>query len=263
MVLREKNPKAEEMERMTAGSSADARRMERPRHIGIAAVSAEGAALCYRTVCIEGAALLGRHDHPQVTMHTYPLAEYMRHIDENRWDEAGRLLLASADILARAGAEILICPDNTIHQALDLVRDLSPAPWLHIAEEVAGVAATQGFRRLGILGTRYLMEGPVYPEKLAPRGIAHEIPAARDREKINAIILDELVYGRFEESSRRYVQRVIQSLGASGCDAVVLGCTEIPLLVAADDSPLPAIDSTRVLARAALREATRGAHASF
>jgi aspartate racemase len=231
--------------------------MPRAKHIGIAAVSAEGAALCYRTICVEGGALLGNHDHPQVTMHTYPLADYMRPVEANRWREAGELLLSSASILVRAGAQLLISPDNTIHQALDLVREQSPAPWLHIAEEVAAVAAARRFARLGILGTRYLMEGPVYAAKLAARGIAHEIPDAADRERINTIIFDELVHGRLEAGSRRYLQGVIESLGARGCDAVVLGCTEIPLLIAEGDSPLPAIDSTRTLARAALREATR------
>jgi aspartate racemase len=231
--------------------------MSPTKHIGIAAVSAEGAALCYRTVCAEGAAILGRHDHPQVTMHTYSLADYMRHIEANRWDEAAQLLLASAEILVRAGADFLISPDNTTHQALDLIRDESPAPWLHIAEEVASVAATRRFQRLGLLGTRYLMEGPVYPPKLAARGIAYEIPESDDRERINSIIFNELVCGRFEEKSRRYFQGVIEALGARGCDAVILGCTEIPLLIAEADSPLPAIDSTRTLARAALREATR------
>ena len=229
----------------------------RARHIGIAAVSAEGAALCYRTICVEGAALVGPHDHPQVTMHTYSLAEYMRPIVAGRWDEAGQLLLASAEILVRAGAELLVCPDNTLHQALDLVRGRSPAPWLHIAEEVAASASARGFRRLGILGTRYLMEGPVYPPRLAASGITHEIPAPEDRERINRVIFDELAYGRFEDASRRYFQHVIEGLGARGCDAVVLGCTEIPLLIADGDSPLPAIDSTRTLARAALREAVK------
>jgi aspartate racemase len=228
-----------------------------PKHVGIVAVSAEGAALCYRTICAEGAALLGAYDHPQVTMHTYPLAEYVRHIDANRWDEAARLLLSSATKLVEAGAEILICPDNTLHQALDLVREQSPAPWLHIAEEVGAVAAAKGFKRLGILGTRYLMEGPVYPSKLSARGIAHEIPEASDRERIHEIILKELVYGRLEEESRRFFQSAIERLGQRGCDAVVLGCTEIPLLISEADSPLPAIDSTRTLARAALREAMK------
>ena len=229
--------------------------MEGITHIGIVAVSAEGAALCYRTICTEGAELLGPHAHPEVTMHTYPLAEYMRHVDAGRWDEAGRLLLASANILLQAGAELLICPDNTLHHALDVVRERSPARWLHIAEEVARVATQRQFNRLGILGTRYLMEGPVYPKKLSAAGVEWEIPEVHDRERINTTIFDELVYGRFEERSRRYMQGVIETLGQRGCDAVVLGCTEIPLLITESDSPLPAIDSTRTLARAALREA--------
>jgi aspartate racemase len=239
------------------GGQAETRRMTRCRHLGIVAVSAEGAALCYRTICAESAAILGPHDHPQVTMHTHPLAEYMAHVEADRWQDAAGLLLSSADVLVRAGAELLICPDNTLHQALDLVRDRTPVPWLHIAEEAAAVAQARGFKRVGVLGTRYLMEGPVYRKTLVAAGIGHEIPEADDRERINAIIFDELVYGRFEDASRRYFRTVIEALAARGCDAVVLGCTEIPLLVTGADSPLPAIDSTRTLARAAIREATR------
>jgi aspartate racemase len=229
--------------------------MAKAKHLGIVAVSAEGAALCYRTICIEGAARFGPHGHPEVTMHTYPLAEYMRHIERNRWDDVGRLLLSSAANVVKAGAELLVCPDNTVHQALNLIRAQSPAPWLHIAEEVAAVAATCRFQRLGILGTRYLMEGPVYPAALAERHVACEIPEPADRERINAIIFDELVQGELKHESRRYFQKVIETLRTRGCDAVVLGCTEIPLLVSETDSSLPVIDSTRTLARAALREA--------
>jgi aspartate racemase len=181
----------------------------------------------------------------------------MRHVDADRWEDAGRLLLESARKLVDTGAELLICPDNTLHQALDLVREQSPAPWLHIAEEVAAVAAARHFKHLGILGTRYLMEGPVYAAKLAARQIAYDIPDPGDRERINTIIFSELVYGRLEPGSRRYFQSVIEALGTRACDAVVLGCTEIPLLISEADSPLPALDSTRILARAALREATR------
>ena len=231
--------------------------MTHSKHIGIVAVSAEGAALCYRTICAEGAAILGAHDHPQITMHTFSLADYMRPVYDNRWDDVARMLLDSANKLVDAGAELLVCPDNTIHQAIDAIRDRAPAPWLHIAEEVAASAASRGVTRLGILGTRYLMQGPVYPPKLTARGIAYEIPEARDRERVNAVIFDELVYGRFDDGPRRDFQDIIRRLGDRGCDAVVLGCTEIPLLIRDGESPLPAFDSTRILARAALREATR------
>ena len=189
-------------------------------------------------------------------MHTYPLSEYMRHMDADRWEDAAQLLVSSARILVEAGAELLICPDNTLHQALDLVRDESSVPWLHIAEEVAAVASVRGFECLGILGTRYLMEGPVYPSKLSLDGIGHVIPSARERRRIDKAIFDDLVYGRFEEGARRDFRDIILELGERGCDAVVLGCTEIPLLISEGDSPLPVLDSTRILARAALREAT-------
>jgi aspartate racemase len=227
------------------------------KHIGIVGVSAEGAALCYRTICVEGAVLLGAHNHPEITMHTYPLSEYMRAIEANQWHDVGRLLLKSAKMLVDAGAEILICPDNTVHQALDLVYEQLPVRWLHIADEVSAVAAKRRFKRLGVLGTRYLMEGPVYPAKLAARNIGYEIPGSEDRERINSIIFDELTYGRFEESSKQYFMRVIEVLRERGCDAVVLGCTEIPLLISENESPVPAIDSTRTLARAGLAAATQ------
>lgn len=228
------------------------------KHIGIVAVSAEGAALCYRTICAEAAATLGPHDHPEITMHTYPLAEYVRRMDEDRWKDAASLLSSSAQKLTLAGADFLICPDNTLHQALDQVRDESPIPWLHIAEEVAAAAATRGFERLGLLGTRSLMEGPVYPAKLVLEGISHLIPHEEQRRRIDQVIFDELVYGRIEEDARRDFVEIIRDLARRGCDAVVLGCTEIPLLVSQADAPLPVLDSTRILARAALREATAG-----
>ena len=231
--------------------------MPASKRVGIVGVSAEGAALCYRTFCVEGAELFGRHGHPEVSLHTYPLAEYMRHIEAGDWESVGELMLRSAAALQRAGAEVLICPDNTAHQAIDLIRESSPLPWLHIAEEVATVAAQRGFRRLLVLGTRYLMESPVYPAKLAPRGIASEVPPSEDRELINTIIFDELVCGRFEEPAREHLWRVIADGKRRGCDAVGLSCTEIPLLIGEADSPLPTLDSTRILARAALREAVR------
>ena len=200
--------------------------------------------------------IMGRQSHPEFTMHTYPLSEYMRHIEVDRWDGVAELMLSSAEKLARVGADFIICPDNTIHQAFDRVVDKSSLPWLHIAEEVASEAARRNYRRLGILGTRYLMEGPVYPTKLAAKKINHSIPDTNERRRINEIILDELVKGRFTEESRRYFNEVIDRLKDQGCDAAVLACTEIPLLLTEDDSSLPTLDSTRILARAALKRAT-------
>jgi aspartate racemase len=227
------------------------------KHIGVVAVSAEGAALCYRTICAEGAATLGRYAHPEISMHTYPLAEYIRHIEAGRWQDVGSMLLTSAEKLRQAGAEVLICPDNTVHQGLDLVRHQSPLPWLHIAEEVGNVARQRGFRRLLILGTKYLMEGPVYPGKLQPLGIDTDIPPAGRRAEIDGFIFDELVLGQLKESTRSVFGEIIAEGKHRGSDAVVLGCTEIPLLISDADSSLPIMDSTRILARAALRNAAR------
>ena len=229
-----------------------------PGHIGIVACSAEGAALCYRTICTEGAALMGAHAHPEVSMHTFPLAEYMAPIYRGDWPAVGELMLASAQKLAGIGADFAICPDNTVHQALPYIVERSPLPWLHIAEVVAEEAAGRGFRRIGLTGTRWLVESAVYPEKLGARGLEHVRPGAEQRAEINRIIMDELVYGVFKPEAVQYFQRTIAGLAEQGCDAVVLGCTEIPLIIDDTNSSLPTLDSTRLLARAALRRAVAG-----
>lgn len=225
------------------------------RHIGIVAGSAEGAALCYRTICLEAQAVMGEHNHPEITMNSIPMAEHMPHIRANDWEAVAKLLAASAHKLALAGADFAICPDNTYHQAFKYLLPLSPIPWLHIARAVAEEADRAGYVRLGILGTKYLTESSVYPEVLEEFNIKREIPDEADREKINEIIFKELVNGIFPEASRLYFNEVAEKLKARGCDAVVLGCTEIPLIVRPDDTPLPTLDSTRLLARAAIRSA--------
>jgi len=226
------------------------------KHIGIVGVSYEGAALCYRTICQEGKDWLGMYEHPQVTMHTFNLNDYKKPSDADRWDLVGGRILASARILANAGAEFLVCPDNTVHVSIDDILDQSPLPWLHIAEEVAREAEAKGFRNLGVLGTQPLMEGPVYPRKFEPRGIRSHTPDLAARQQVHKYIVEELIYGTVLPDTRKYFQRLIEQFAKDGCDAVVLGCTEIPLLISAEDSVLHTLDSTRLLARAALREAT-------
>jgi len=226
-----------------------------PKHIGIVGCSAEGAALCYRTICGEAPPLMGEHMHPEISMHTHPLAEYMVAIRAGDWQNVAALMLSSAQKVSQIGAEFAICPDNTIHEAFEFVKEKSPIPWLHIAEAVANQAIEDGFKQLAILGTKYLVTGPVYPVTLQKFDIASQIPQEDDRERIDEIIFKELVNGVFTEKSRRYFNAVIEKLKSRGCDAVVLGCTEIPLLVDPDDCPLPVLDSTRLLSRAALKEA--------
>jgi len=226
-----------------------------PDHIGIVACSAEGASLCYRTICVEGAEFLGAHAHPEVSMHTPSLAGYMDCIDRDDWQGVGELMLASANKLADIGADFLICPDNTIHQALAHVEPRSPLPWLHIAEVVAKEAVERGYQRLGLTGTRWLVGSAVYPERLTAHGLVFERPDATECEEINRIIMEDLVCSVFKPEAVAYFQQVIDRMKRAGCDAVILGCTEIPLIINDGNSPLPTLDSTRLLARAALRRA--------
>ena len=219
------------------------------KHIGIVACSAEGAALCYRTICTEGPQHLGTHAHPEVSMHSFSLADWMEPIYRGEWQTVAEMMLASARKLAQLGADFLICPDNTLHQALPLVVPRSPLPWLHIAEPVAALAAERSYRRIGLTGTRWLVESDVYPA-------SYQRPSAAEREEINRIIMDELVCGVFKPAAVAYFQQVFRRMKEQGCDAVVLGCTEIPLIMSDANSPLPTLDSTRLLARAALRRAT-------
>ena len=228
------------------------------QHIGIVCCSAEGAALCYRTICTEGPELLGPHGHPEVSMHTPSLADYAVHLEAEDWEGVGELMLASANKLAGAGADFLICPDNTIHAALPHVEPRSPSPWLHIAEVVAAEAAARGFRQLALMGTRWLIESEVYPPRLAAHGLEFLRPELAERDELNRIIMDELVYGTFKPESIAYFQGIVDRLKAAGCDAVILGCTEFPLIIDDTNSSLPTLDSTRLLARAALQRAVHG-----
>ncbi|MBK8726688.1 MAG: amino acid racemase [Holophagaceae bacterium] len=229
--------------------------MTQSLHIGIVACSAEGAALCYRTICDEAPALMGEHRHPEVSMHTHSLGEYMDRIHRDDWPGVAELMLSSAGKLKACGADFLICPDNTIHRAWPFVAPRAPLPWLHIVEEVAAEARRRGFRRVGITGTRYTMASDLYPSVLARLGLEYRVPPPAAQEALNRIIFEELVLGVFRPESIAVFLDAIEGLKAEGCDAVVLGCTEIPLIVTPENSPLPVLDSTRLLARAALRKA--------
>ena len=225
------------------------------QHIGIVACSAEGASLCYRTICVEGERCLGAHAHPEVSVHTPSLAEYVTLLNRGDLAGVGDLMLASAAKLASAGADFLICPDNTIHQAFDYVEPRSPLPWLHIAEVAAEHAVDAGYRRIGVLGTGWLVDSDVYPGVFARHGLETVRPTEAERDEIDRIIMQELVKSDFKPEGVRYHQDVIERLKGEGCDAVVLGCTEIPLIISDANAALPTIDSTRLLARAALRRA--------
>src|SRR5579884_3171736 len=225
------------------------------KHLGILAHSVEGAALCFRAFCQEGFRQLGPHNHPDVTLVCITMARSMP-----AWEAADsapiRAILAqSITRLAQASADFFICPDNTAHIALEEPGDDLALPGLHIAEVVADRAALAGYKRVGILCTKYTMTASVYPRALAARGIQAEVPEAEERRIIDEIIFEELVNGIFSDSSRQQYIHIIEQLRTRGCDAVALVCTEIPLLITPDLSPLPTLDSTRLLARAAFEVA--------
>ncbi len=220
-------------------------------HLGILAHSTEGAALCFLAYCQEGFRRVGRHEHPDVTLDYIAFGYSMPAWAAGEHAPIRATLATSVRRLAQAGADFFACPDNTAHLALELPGPSLALPGLHIAEVVAAEAARAGYRRVGVLGTEYLMDSPLYPQALAARGIAAEIPDRADRDTINRVIFDELVNGVFADGSRREYVRIVARLAARGCDAVALACTEIPLLVTPEVAALPTLDSTRLLARAA------------
>ena len=229
-----------------------------PRHIGILAHSADGAALCFLEMVREGSRQLGIHVHPEITLSILPMAPTLEHYQRGDIAAVKTHLARTARRLADAGCEFFVCPDNTAHIALELPGEPLPLPGLHIAEIVAERAKRDGRSRVGLLGTKWTMEGPVYPAAFARYAIALRTPAPTDRALVDDVIFGELTQGRLEDASRREYVRIIEDLEREGCDAVALSCTEIPLLITPDDSPLPTLDSTRLLARAAVAVALGG-----
>ena len=225
------------------------------KHIGIVACSAEGAALCYRTIAQAAEQYVGEYNHPKVTLHSIPMAAWMSALDAADYKQVGDLMLESARVVAQAGADFAICPDNSCHLSWNYFIDRSPIPWLHIGEVVATEAQRHKWRRAGLLGTRFTMTGPMYRDVFGSRSMEALPPSVEDQEIVDSVIWKELVRGEFPESSRLRYNEVIDRLKIQGCDCVILGCTEIPLLVRADDCPLPVLDSTRLLEEASVRHA--------
>jgi aspartate racemase len=226
------------------------------KHIGILAHSFEGATLCFRTACLEGVAKLGPHMHPEITMTCSPMALVLDAWERGDNEDLRAFFMEDAEKLAAAKADFFVLPDNTAHIALESPGRPFPLPGLHIGEVVAEQAARDGRAKVGILGTKYTMNGPVYPGALGRRGINWAVPSPDDQKLANAIIFNELCLGVITEQARDIYVGIIEKLRDDGCDAVALVCTEIPLLVTRDVSPLPTIESTQLLAKAAVEVAT-------
>jgi aspartate racemase len=227
-------------------------------HIGILAHSADGAALCFLEMVREASRQLGAHQHPEITLSILPMAPTLEHYERNDLPAVKCHLARTVRRLADAGCDFFVCPDNTAHIALELPGEPLPLPGLHIAEIVAERAKADRYTRVGLLGTKWTMEGPVYPAAFARHSIAMRTPGPRDRALVDDVIFSELTQGRLTESSRVEYVRIIEELKQEECDAVALSCTEIPLLITPEVSPLPPLDSTRLLARAAVTVALGG-----
>lgn len=251
---------------MTSDAATESLEMESeaivaPLKIGIAACSSEGAALCYRTIVARSSSVMGKYRHPEIVLHSPSLGDYVDALEQGRLARIGEMMISSAHRLAAAGADFVICPDNTIHAAMPLVSGKSPLPWLHIAEVVAAEAQRLGIREAAVFGTKWLVESEVYPAALASVGIRHQRPEPEEVHEINRIIMEELVRDIQRDDSIRYIQELIARMKRRGCDAVVLGCTEIPIVIGNSNSPLPTLDSTRLLADAAISNAI--AHSAY
>ncbi len=227
-------------------------RVEHIPHIGIVAGTAEGAALCYRIVCQEAEGVMGRrYAHPEVTLHSFPLHRYVDAIDREDWGGVAALMSQSAAKLVRGGANLIICPNNTLHKAFGLVE--SAIPWIHIAKPVVREVVARRWRRVGVLGTQTIMDGAIYSDQLRQFDVEVLAPRQKDRVRIQHIIRTELVAGVYGNTSARFVRKMIAELASMGAEAVILGCTELPLLMSNHQTAVPLLDSTRLLARAALR----------
>ena len=222
------------------------------RHIGILAHSADGSALCYLEMVRESARRLGPHRHPEITLSILPMDAALHAYERSDLAAVRTYLGRTVGRLADAGCDFFVCPDNTAHLALEQPGEPLPLPGLHIAEIVARHAESCGYRQVGLLGTKWTMEGPVYPAAFARHDIGQRTPTPEDRTLVDRVIFAELTQGRLEDRSRADFIRIIAGLRAVGCDAVALSCTEIPLLITPEVSPLPTLDSTRLLAREAV-----------
>lgn len=220
--------------------------------IGIVAHSAEGGALCFITACREGQRQLGPHMHPEIVVSAIPMGRSIPGWEADEYDSVATELRRGVDQVARAGADFYVCPDNTAHIVLEQIAESLPIPGLHIAEVVCAEIKRNGWRSAGLLGTRWTMEGDVYARALSDSGLDRQIPRESVRRKINEAIFEELCQGVFSQETTELFVEAIAELKQEGADCAILGCTEIPLIVTADNSPLPVLDSTRLLARYAV-----------
>lgn len=223
------------------------------KRIGICAHSYEGAALCFLTACREGARLLGPHMHPNIVLSAIPMGLSMPAWESDNYQEIAEHLSNGVNEVTKSGAEFFICPDNTGHIVLEKIIHTLPIPGLHIADVVCQEILDNNWGKVALLGTKWTMTGMVYSNAFMKNGLERFIPDEPDRTKINNAIFEELCQGVFESDTIDHFIRTIESLKNMGAECVVLGCTEIPLIIDSENSPLPILDSTRLLAEKAVQ----------
>jgi len=201
---------------------------------------------------------MGPHMHPEVVVSAVPMGLSMPAWEADDFVGVRPHLERGVEVVAAAGADFFVCPDNTAHLVLEEIIDDLPLPGIHIAHAVCKEIVDNGWKRVGLLGTRWTMTGRVYEKAFEERGLERLIPDAPAREMINTAIFDELCQGRFLPGTTRGFISAIEQLKAAGAQCVVLGCTEIPLIINEGNSPLPVLDSTRLLAKYAVGEAIDG-----
>lgn len=200
----------------------------------------------------------GDYGYPEIVIFSVNLEAYHRWRAADRWEAITENLIAAANHLQNAGADFGLIATNTMHKVFDAVASGTDLPLINIIDETAAKAKALGLTRLGLLGTRYTMSDGFYQERIAASGLETVVPPAGDQEVVHRVIVEELVRGRLTESARAEYVRVIDALAARGVEGVILGCTEIPLLVKPEDSALPLLDTAVIHADAALAYALKG-----
>ncbi|GAB4517725.1 MAG: aspartate/glutamate racemase family protein [Phycisphaerales bacterium] len=229
-----------------------------PKHIGIAAVSPEGSAFCYRLIG-RRASEIARPDHrPLVSLHNRPFSTYVEALNTGDWEAIAQMLADSATSLRDAGADFCVLPDNVAHHALPMAESLSPIPWLSMIDLVAHAIEENGCRTVGLVGTRFVMSGSTYQTALGLKGIRLLVPDEEHMDDIDRIIFREAIFGSAREESQAVVKEAVEDLASRGCDSLILGCSEANIIMGDAARLLPAIDPVELLAEEAINHALRG-----
>lgn len=218
----------------------------------IGGMSPESTVLYYQIINREVNRRLGGNNSANIVMHSVNFAEIVALQAQGNWQQAGVLLADSAQKLAQMGAEGLVLATNTMHKVADVIQAAVEIPLLHVVDATAAAIHAQGLDKVGLLGTRFTMSDGFYTQRMREFGIATVLPNEAQQAEIHRVIFEELCCNRFTDTAKRYYQQVVGDLQAQGAQGVILGCTEIGLLLQAQDCALPVWDSAVIHAMAAV-----------